>query len=74
MFCLEGKWNQCQKKSINAVPTSSVKRHVKRQQQRQGPIAMHCDAPKWVPDSFLSVIQASQYYSVFQWIQSDAAA
>ena len=28
---------------------------VKRQRQRQGPIGMHCDAPKSVPDPFPSV-------------------
>ena len=30
---------------------TGVKRHIKR----QGPIGMHCDAPKWVPDPFPSV-------------------
>ena len=39
-----------------AIPTPSVKRRVKHQQQRQGPIRMHCDAPKWVPDPFPSVM------------------
>ena len=35
--------------------TPSVKRRVKRQRQRQGPIGIHCDAPKSVPDPFPSV-------------------
>ena len=39
--------------SLNkGITTSSVERRVKR----QGPIGMHCDAPKWVPDPFPSVM------------------
>ena len=34
--------------------TSSVKQQQLR--QRQGPIGLHCDAPKWVPDPFPSVM------------------
>ena len=34
------------------ITTPSVKQRVKR----QGPIRMHCDAPKWVPDPFASVM------------------
>ena len=34
------------------ITTPSVKRRVKR----QDPIGMHCDAPKWVPDPFPSVM------------------
>ena len=36
--------------------TPSVKRQHQRQWQRQGPIGMHCDAPKSIPDPFPSVI------------------
>ena len=36
---------------LNGINTPSVK----RQRQRQGPIGIHCDAPKWVPDPFPSV-------------------
>ena len=36
------------------INTPSVKRSVKRHVKRQGPIGMHCDAPKLVPDPFSS--------------------
>ena len=34
------------------MTTPSVKRNIKR----QGPIGMHCDTPKWIPDPFPSVM------------------
>ena len=43
----EEQWPCTMAKGIN---TPSVKQSVKR----RGPIGMHCDAPKWVPDPFPS--------------------
>ena len=38
------------------INTPSGKRSVKQHVNRQGPIGMHCDAPKWVLDPFPSVM------------------
>ena len=38
------------------ITTPSVKQSVKWRVKQQDPIGMHCDAPKWVPDPFLSVM------------------
>ena len=41
--------------AIKGINTPSVKRQRQRQWQWQGPIGMHFDAPKSVPDQFPSV-------------------
>ena len=47
---------RCRSKGIT---TPSVKWSVKRRVKRQGPIGMHCDAPKSVPDPFHAARQAA---------------
>ena len=57
--CLIGvfpKWYANSVNSGNLIIAKGIDTpSVKRQRQRQGPIGMHCDAPKSVPDPFPSV-------------------
>ena len=42
-------------KDLKGINTPSVKWQRQREWQRQGPIGMHCDTPKSVPDPFPSI-------------------
>ena len=44
--------------SIKGITTPSVKWSIKHCVKQQGPIGIHCDAPKSVPDPFPSVNQS----------------
>ena len=41
---------------FKGINTPSGKQSVKQRVKQQGPIGMHCDAPKWVPDPFPHVV------------------
>ena len=59
-------WKSQTEVTSKGINTPSVKRCVKHHVKWQGPIGMHCDAPKSVPDPFPSVMASGNG------IQSDA--